>query len=215
LLRFNESDHTYWWGEEYVPGVNSIFRDLGLIDTTFMSEDGAARGKRRHRLLEAHIQSKVVDWSDEDHFILFGWEEFAADFGVHVEYQELPLYHSLAHYAGTPDMAGELAGEKWIIDFKMSASAYPWHQLQTALYRLADADTFSSDLRRGGTVYFRPGKKRNYRFVPHDDSSLESALSVVETYHWKHKEFDAVEDMRKIKVQWLDALAEELGQAVS
>lgn len=218
MLEMDE-DHIYSNDGVQVPGVNEIAKALGLIDTSFMTEEGAERGKRRHELLEDY-DSESLDWAsvrDEDSHILVGWREFLEDTGLRVKAIELPVYHSGFHYAGTIDRV--LAGdETWVVDIKTGSSVYPWHKLQVALYAMAYADAFDTAVPRMGIVHIRPAKKRQYSWKPVVDSTiLDSAFSIVQAYHWQQKNWEWVEDMHKWKVKWIDDLAKELedGSAIA
>lgn len=213
MLRMTE-EHEYYYGEERVPGVNEIFKGLGLIDTTFMTEEGAERGKRRHLLLEEYDKG-TLDWNilPEDLHILSGWVEFIEDTGFESTSIELPVYHRLFHFAGTPDRVGVLAEKTWVIDIK-TGSRQPWHELQTAMYALAYADTMQTDIPERGTVYLRQAKKKGYRFVPAEtEHILDSAVSIIEAYHWQQGMKGWIADVHRHESEWITRLGAELGQA--
>jgi len=195
LLTIND-DHVYRWEDEVVPGVNEIFKDVGLIDTTYFKPEHAERGKRRHKWIE-DFDAGTLDWSqvDEPNYIV-GWQEFLADNGMEVQAHELQVYNPNWHYAGTLDvLATDGDGDEWIVDIKTSASSYPWHRLQTTMYGLAYADQSNRPLPRLGTVYLREAKKKQFHFKPiiPYDAYVEDALGVVRAWQYKNGKWAWIE----------------------
>jgi len=204
--------HEYSWYGEHVPGVNELLRELGMIDTTFFTEEGAARGKRRHSLLEAYDENRI-DWAKiepEDGYVLVGWREFLEDSGFLVKSNELPVIHSGLWYAGTIDKVGTLDGQTHLLDIKSGSSVDRWAYLQTACYALAYADTFSVDVPRMSVVHIRQAKKKQYSHKPVPTHYLDLAVSLVTTYHMKMKNWERVDKIAKSKADWVDVLAKEL-----
>ena len=211
MLRMDD-DHVYWSDDVRVPGVNEIAKALGLIDTSFMTDEGADRGKRRHELLEDYDNEKL-DWGNvqpEDAYVLVGWREFLEDTGFRVQGVELPVYHSGFHYAGTIDRVLE-GDQTYIVDIKTGSSIHPWHRLQVALYALAYADAFDTSIPRMGIVHIREAKKRQYSWKEVSEPFiLESAFSIVQSYHWQQKNWEWATEMHQWKLRWLDDLVKEL-----
>lgn len=165
MLRMNE-DHEYFWDDERVPGVNEILKDLGIIDTTFFSEEGAIRGKNRHTLLDDYDEGGV-DWgsvSDDDSHIIVGWTEFREEYALVPKSIELPVYDTQRHIAGTIDriMVGP-DGTLWLVDIK-TGSPDKWHSLQIQIYRNAFENFTGLTIHRAGCCYLRKAKKKQFRF---------------------------------------------------
>lgn len=216
MLTMNEN-HQYFWDDLPIVGTNELFKSLGLINTEFFSEEGAARGKRRHEMLEAHDKGDL-DWASvlvEDSIHLLGWREFLESEGFVVKAIELPVFHQVFHVAGTLDRVLSRDGEDWVVDIKCSASSYPWHRLQTQVYKLAYEHMFGQIIAGTGTIYLREGKKRNYRWVPDTCSHTEDdALAVILAYHWQRGNKGIIEAIHAMRQDWVDDLAEELDESV-
>lgn len=208
-----DEDHQYWWHDAPVPGVNEILRSTGLVNMDYFTEEGAARGKRRHALVEAYDEDRV-DWSGveaEDSYILVGYQEFLDDTGFVVRANELPLYHSVLQYAGTLDKMGELGGKTYVLDVKTGSSLGSWAKIQVAMYALAYAHTFQTEVPRGGILHLRPAKKKQYSWKPITEPYiLDSAFSIIETYHWQQGNKKVIEAMHQMRLDWLDDLEREL-----
>ena len=217
LLTFDDSTHTYYWDGEQVPGANEIAKSVGLIDTTFMSVEGAERGKRRHKLLEDYERGEV-DWADilpEDSHILVGWDEFKRDMEFQPISQELKVFHPDLWVAGTIDVIGKIQDTTFLVDFKTGSSLSPWYRLQLGIYALAYAATVGESIPRMGILHLRKAKKEQYRFVPIESSyTLDMAHSLICTYHMTQGNWDRAERCHQMKEAWIDDLAAELGEAV-
>ena len=212
MLRMDES-HQYWWGDTYVPGVNEILRATGLVNTDYFTEEGAARGKRRHLLVEDYDKGEA-DWDGldpDDSHILIGYQEFLEETGFVVQANELPLYHPVFHYAGTLDKVGVLDDKTTVLDVKTGSSVGPWAKIQVALYALAYAHTFDSPIPRMGILHLRKAKKRQYSWKPISEPYIvESAISIVETYHWQQGNWGVIATMHAMRQDWIDDLEREL-----
>lgn len=205
--------HQYWWGDAPVPGVNEILRATGLVNTDYFTEEGAARGKRRHLLVEDYDRGQI-DWSEveaEDSHILVGYREFLEDTGFVVQSNELPLYHPVLQYAGTLDKLGTLEGKTTVLDVKTGSSVGAWAKIQVALYALAYAYTFQSEIPRMGILHLRQAKKKQYSWKPITEPYIvDSAMAIVETYHWQQGNKAVIEAIHAMKLEWLDDLEREL-----
>ena len=183
-----DENHVYRWDGEVVPGVNEILGDMGIIDTSFMTDEGAANGKRRHLLMELY-DNEVLDWAtvdESDMPYLVGWQEFITDTGFQSDLIEEQVYCDYWHYAGTLDRAGSIEDQKWILDIKTGGIA-PYAQLQLSLYAAAlDYGTEGAwaDVRLG-IVHLRKGAKKQYAFKEVEYS--KDALAIVAAWQWANK----------------------------
>ena len=181
-----DENHIYRWDDEVVPGVNEILTDMGIIDTTFMTEEGAANGKRRHLLLELY-DNEVLDWSsvdESDYNYMVGWQEFLTDTGFQINDIEKQVYNERWHYAGTLDRAGREKDNAWLIDIKTGSGVMPYAGLQLSLYAAAYRGWPKKHYRRCGIVHLRAGKKKQYAFK--EVQYTEDALAIVAAWQWKH-----------------------------
>lgn len=185
LLTLDEN-HVYRWDGEVVPGVNEILGDMGIIDTSFMTDEGAANGKRRHLLMELY-DNEVLDWStvdESDMSYLVGWQEFLTDTGFKADCIEEQVYNEFWHYAGTLDRAGRIEDQAWIIDIKTGGiGAYV--PLQLSLYAAAHPTWDEKYPPRLGIVHLRKGAKKQYAFK--EVEYTKDALAIVAAWQWANK----------------------------
>ena len=182
-----DENHIYRWDDEVVPGVNEILTDMGIIDTTFMTEEGAANGKRRHLLLELY-DNEVLDWSsvnESDYNYMVGWQEFLTDTGFQIDDIEKQVYNERWHYAGTLDRAGSIENQAWIIDIKTGSGVMPSTRVQLSLYAMASFVGNAKCPFRLGIVHLRSAKKKQYAF--REVAFTSDALGIVASWQWKYK----------------------------
>jgi hypothetical protein len=74
---------------------------------------------------------------------------------------EFVVFNDAQGYAGTIDMEVEIAGEKWIVDIKSSASIYPSHEIQLSAYKHAGFENHKIGILQVG--YRR--NKNKYKFT--------------------------------------------------
>ena len=189
-----DENHIYRWDGEVVPGVNEILGDMGIIQgQQFMTEESAAKGKRRHKVLEDWNEG-ILDWStvaQEDYFYIMAWQEFCDDLGFVPQASEVQVYHPLWHYAGTLDVFGNDDEDDWILDVKTGGSIPRWTRLQLSLYREAFRTTDEKYAPKLGVVHLREAKKKPYAFKEVDYTP--DALAIVASWQWANN-----------KKEWID-----------
>jgi len=134
---------------------------MGLIDTSFLTNEGRQRGTDVHAALEKFDHGTL---GEPDEWLLpwlAGWEQFCADYEVeHVSTEEI-CHNPTWWYAGIRDRKSFVKGTLTAIELKTGAKEHH-HVAQTWAY--ADAEP---KVTQGIRVYLRPenkGKKYNVDF---------------------------------------------------
>lgn len=98
----------------------------------------AAKGTRIHALADPIARGEEVAVPEELAGHVESCVRFLDEWAPEVVYTEAPVYHERYLYAGTLDLIADMAGERWLLDWKTSASgAYGDTAFQLAAYRFA------------------------------------------------------------------------------
>lgn len=181
-MRFDERTHTYYTDDGLeIPSVTQILKEIGVIDTTYYTEAGAAKGKNFHKCLEL-LDTDYLDWSTVPEQWLNSvraWSEWIGE--CKIEHCEEPMYDPELFYAGTPDRVIDVPGVgRMVVDIKSGAKA-PWHLLQCAMYANMVPDRVDELV-----VWYKRDTKKGYDVV-RGRPSLGIAKSVMEVYAWVKK----------------------------
>ena len=158
--------HQYTLDGRPIPGISEILKSNGLMDTSFMTEDGRDRGHAVH--MACHfLDEGDLDYSTVDPAIT-GWvsayQKFLLENKVTWRLIETPIAHAGFWFAGTPDREGSLNGRDAIVEIK-SGAKNPVTALQTAAQEIlmppakGMRDRIGLHLRKDGT----------YRLEHYDD----------------------------------------------
>ena len=119
-----------------LPHVTSILREVGLVDTTWFTEEARDRGSALHLATE-YLDRGELDEATVDPLIvsrLAAYRLFIKEMKPEIlsieEHVEYP-----GSYQGTLDRRVRIAGKEWVLDIKAGGPA-PWHSLQLAGYAL-------------------------------------------------------------------------------
>lgn len=144
-FRFDSVNHEYFLGDSQLPGVTSILKSAGIINTQFYTVAGRDRGTLIHESCE-HLDRYEIDLNDLDEEIrpfVQAYKNFKEDTGFAPTMIESPIYHSKLMYAGCLDRVGILNGKNVLIDLKSGVSP-KWASLQLIAYKMACEDMFPS-----------------------------------------------------------------------
>lgn len=126
------------------PSVTDILDDMGFIDKTWFTEQGADNGTRRHRVCELDdlddLDEASVDQADMPY--LRAWQQLKAETKVIIIETERRHYHPLYGYCGKPDTVVLYNGHKEVWDRKNTPNRQKWHRLQGGGYIGLYADVF-------------------------------------------------------------------------
>lgn len=138
-IYFNPDTHVYTRSDgSTVPGVTGALKDLGIIDTTYYTKEGTARGTAVHeatRLIDCG-DLNVADFAEHVAYpYLQAWNAYKAATKLEVVEAEVVHYESTFRYASSVDRIVTMDHAQVIIDIK-TGSLQPWHGLQLAAYSL-------------------------------------------------------------------------------
>ena len=184
MLTFDPEKHEYRYKGARLPSVTEILLDMGLIDSTWFTEEGRNRGKLVHRIIHWHILGELdedsIDPDLRGYFDAF--LNFQNDSKLEIESAERPLFHETYRFAGTPDIIGCLNGHNAVIDIK-SGAVSGWVALQLSGYEILanhpSIERFSLQLFPGG----------KYKLTHHKDRQDRALfLSALALFYWKHNQ---------------------------
>lgn len=139
-FRFDEGTHTYHLNGDVLPSVTHVLVSSGLLDTTWYTQESASRGTRLHKIL-ADIDGKHPPSEEtaglEDR--IDAWHRFKAHSDFKPLEIEMPRFHRLYKYAGTPDRIGQIGmnpKHRVLLDIKSGAFDPVAHPVQLAAYNL-------------------------------------------------------------------------------
>ena len=137
-LTFDPESHVYTLGDKRLVSVTQILKEMGLIETRFLTEEGRDRGTQVHLATELYdrgtldedsLDPRLVPWLD-------GWKAFLRETGfvpILIEHRGASKYG----YAGTLDRLGVTGrGKTVLLDIKSSLAKSPWIGIQIAFYQL-------------------------------------------------------------------------------
>lgn len=177
-----DSEHRYWNDGERVPGFTEICTAVGIIKpSAFYTEAGREEGTAIHSWFLFLAQGQEPSEPPDDRIVgrVEGVRKFLAESRFILEGGESIMYDRDLGYCCTPDLWGQMAGSRCVIDAKRGARM-AWHPLQTAAQRIALASNGIHCLNRY-SLYLRDG---DYRLEHHTDRQDERRWkSIVSGYH--------------------------------
>jgi len=185
MIRFEKATHTYWDGEDRVPGVSEILKGAGVV-RKYYAKDTTARDRGTHIHEATELMDTLgltpLDFPEELHPWLNAWEKFKEATGAKILLVETLLYNPVARYAGTMDRLLQIDGELFVADIK-TGSAAAWHRTQVGAYAEALDNPKAN---QGMAIYLSPGK---FKLQTWDEDKLslarEQFLGYARAYHKK------------------------------
>lgn len=185
-LAFDPDRHVYTVDGREVPGVTSILRSVGLIDTEWVSDEGLIRGTYVHQAIQFDNEGDLDEstLAPEIRLKVEAYRKWKNEMRVEVLGCELHVFHPHLYYCGTMDLHARVQGAPYIIDLK-SGTPQRWHRLQTAAYALAHQAQKGPKAERlpRAALYLQDG---DYRWTPHphpfDYDGWKAALTL---RNWK------------------------------
>ena len=190
MFLFDLNLHIYTLDGIRLPSITGLLKSEGYIDCVFYDERGRERGQEVHRTCHLDDIDDLVEESVSDEIMgyLSGWRKFKADNGYTHIRAEIPMYHAIKRFAGTPDRDCEVKGHRAIVEIK-SGSLAPWTAIQTALQQLLCEDEdrragLQHLLRKRYAVHL-PGNS-TYKLIEYKDRTDRAvAESLILSYKWK------------------------------
>lgn len=183
-IRFIVDSHCYLEQDtgEVLPGITTLLKQTGHIDTTWYDDDAAERGTWVH----ARTADYDLGLISRPEGITHGWKPYllahvAAVQAVRPEmlHVEEMSSHPTHRYCSRIDRVVKVAGVRGVWEIKTGGKA-PWHRLQTALEAILDSAASGvppQHLRRWACYLQFTGK---YKVERHDDPrDLADAYAVL------------------------------------
>lgn len=193
--------HTYRRedGTAVCASVTTVLADVGIVNYSMLSDAERDFYLTRGTAIHAATQfddEETLDESTLDPQIapyLEAWRKFRRDTGFIPTRIEGPVYHSVYHYAGTPDRVGSIISNctsEIVVDIK-SGVVCPWVKYQLAAYCAALDPKHPGRFRRIGVQLQETGEPIVTEFPPkeltHDLGVFLSALTVYNAKHERRK----------------------------
>lgn len=179
-----EEDHTYWLGDEQIPGVTTVISEVGLVNYEWSSQFAMDRGSEVHKAIHYYLEGDLD--IETLHPMYRGYLDAALRaidaLGVDVVAVEQKVFHPIYRYAGTADLiATRGVGELYIIDWKTAFNPPKATALQVHAYAEAWKETTRTPVHHRISVgLHQEGKFRihNYDEVPWAFDHFLAALSL-------------------------------------
>lgn len=188
VLTFDAETHTYRVGEEVIPSVTQILKDVGLIDTSFFKPEHAERGTVVHAATQFFDETGMDDDTVPDDLLgyLEAWKKFREETGFTPSHIEQSLY-SKQGYAGTVDRIGKTHKINPILLDIKTGPPQPWHRLQLAAYALMSKHELNIPVWQSWGVHLtRDGKYSVETYKSIDDAA--DWLACLRVYQLKQGE---------------------------
>ena len=197
-LRYDPTAHAYFIDGQRVPSVTQILQDVGLIDTTYFTDEARERGSFAHKAIQLWLADNLdeSDLSEGLKGYLDSARQFMAMVGT-VHEVEMPRFHPAMRFAGTPDLVCTIDEYGFAVpDFKIGAKEAS-HRYQSAAYAFlvalgdrGDNEILSFTPMKPGRIMVhldadgKPPKLEPYPAGGNDERIFLAALTV---YHAKHQ----------------------------
>ncbi len=191
MIRFDEGTHTYWLGEQRIPGVTSVLELVSGYEGVpeHVLDAAAERGRA------VHLATEFYDEGDLDEDALHeslrpyvdAWKRFRLETGFEVTHSETLVYSQRHRYAGTLDRIGILHAKRTLLDIKTTVVMMPATALQTAAYKTAfESQHPDEPIEQRVSVQLRADG--TYRLHRYDDpTDFAVFLSALNVHNWKQR----------------------------
>lgn len=206
-FRFQASDHSYWLGEQKLPGVTGVLSILGGYEgiPKHILDRAAERGTAVHLMTELDDAGTLDIGSLSDEMLGYweAWQNFKRVVRPTMLDAEVVGYHPTLLYAGTRDRRLAIKGAPGILDIKSSYKLMPSTGPQTAAYAEiynATAEKADRTKKRWG---LRLAKDGSYDLKEYTGSAdFNVFLSALNCYRF-------CQQHNKTKIQYLEELQNE------
>jgi len=161
------------------PSSTEVLKEMGFIDTTFLTDEGADNGARRHEMIYLDIIDDLLSCDPIDQPYLDAWHDLLATTGATPipELAEIRRYNHTYKYCGRPDAPVVYQGRREVWDIK-TGKAEVWHRLQGGSYIGLFDDIF-----HGRCVYLQDNGKFKLSKEVYGRKDREDFLCILRTYH--------------------------------
>lgn len=156
IPEFDEATHTYRVGGRVVSSVTQILKavypDVYAGIPEKILERKSLLGTAVHKVIEMYLEKRLdfTSLHTEVQPYFESWLSWWCDHDHGVYKSEQRFYYPALDYTGTEDFDGELDGDLWDIDWKITTHELGTHRLQLAGYTLPHGMN-----RRRGALYLR------------------------------------------------------------
>lgn len=136
-FRFDAAEHRYYLDGEEIPSLSSLLLKDGLVDTSFMTDEGRDRGTAVHALCTTlDLGADMPAEAERYRGYLAAYETaLEALRPIHLCIEEAEVSRRW-RFGCRPDRVSEVYGLPSIIELKTGGKE-PWHALQLALQAMA------------------------------------------------------------------------------
>jgi hypothetical protein len=187
-FRYDDPSHTYSLGGKILPSITGILKACRYVDTTHYTPEARTRGSHVHLAIK-FLNKGTLDWASvRDEYIgyVLAYQKLVKDWEFLVELFEVPMFHPILLFGGTPDLVGTVfGGVRAIIELK-TGPVMKWTALQTiAQEMLLRATEPSVRYRRWGVTLNADGtysKPKEFKEYERDEAvfrMLNTAVQVL------------------------------------
>ena len=167
------------------PSATEILQEMGFIDTTWFTEQGADNGTRRHKVLQLAALDDLIESSvdiEDMPFLLAFQNLMETTKAVPIkECIEERRFNSIYGYCGKPDLPVIYNGRNEIWDFKTGIKQ-GWHGLQIGGYLGLFDDIFY-----GRCIYLQPNGKFKLSTNIYGRAERTDFLTILSAHYLKEK----------------------------
>lgn len=138
-FRFTAHDHRYYLGDEEIPSLSSLLKQDGLVDTTYMTDEGRDRGTAVHALCTTLDLGAELPPLEEYRGYVAAYEAALEALRPEWECIEEAECSRRWRFGCRPDRVGAVYGVPSIVELKTGGKEL-WHAVQLALQAIAVAE---------------------------------------------------------------------------
>ncbi|CAB4187430.1 hypothetical protein UFOVP1601_29 [uncultured Caudovirales phage] len=136
-FRFDAEGHRYYLDGDEIPSLSSLLKQDGLVDTTFMTDEGRDRGTAVHSLCTTlDLGAELPPLAKAYRGYLAAYEALLELFRPEWECIEEAEVSRRWRFGCRPDRVGLVYGLPTIAELKTGGKE-PWHAIQLALQAIA------------------------------------------------------------------------------
>lgn len=136
-FRFDAEGHRYFLDNEEIPSLSSLLKQDGLVDTTYMTDEGRDRGTAVHSLCTTlDLGSDLTPLVEQYRGYVAAYEAAVETLRPEWECIEEAEVSRRWRFGCRPDRVGTVYGIPTIAELKTGGKA-PWHATQLALQAIA------------------------------------------------------------------------------
>lgn len=175
-----DPNHRYWVGGNLIPSVSNIL-DVFFPPSCFYTEEGRTNGHERHEWYSYLAQGIEPDFAPDEKIsgAVKGFRKYLAEVKPEYVSGEIPYYHPILRFCGTPDSVSKISGQLAVVDYKPKAKNKRTIAQTAFYYLLLNANAIPVRTRYELRLY-----DGIYRLENHlDPQDMRRAEILVAAYH--------------------------------